>query len=105
MVFFSSSPAGTLSLENNQFTGWLPNIFNETHFLSKLRINYNGFEGPLPETLAALTRLDSLDIDHTHLTGTIPNEICALVHEQSSQLQISADCKSKVTCACCHICF
>ena len=49
--------SGFLTLERNDLTGSLPEIFDQFDEMVELRMNENHLQGPLPESMGRLSKL------------------------------------------------
>eukprot|EP00797_Seminavis_robusta_P001235 Sro1077_g238690.1 leucine rich repeat (335) ;mRNA; f:33416-34618 len=93
-----------LDLSYNQFRGTIP---ENLHFLNSslqdLILNDNAFSGELPEAFYHLTALETLRLDGNELTGRIPGAVCAERGTGVQQLAtLFVDCV--VECGCCDGC-
>eukprot|EP00536_Pseudo-nitzschia_multiseries_P016940 jgi/Psemu1/223162/e_gw1.1302.12.1 len=62
----------TLFLQNNTFTGTIPDMFDHLYRLHELVVDHNQFVGTLPLTLTHLQMLRTLNLSSNQLDGTIP---------------------------------
>ncbi len=70
----------SLSLENNHFTGLVPEaIFNLSN-LTSLDLSGNAFEGPIPDGVENLTSLTFLHLGSNKFIGDIPDAIASLTN-------------------------
>lgn len=58
-------------LNNNAFTGTIPNMSNSTH-LFDLQLHSNGLIGLVPSSLFSLPSLTNISLDNNNLEGPIP---------------------------------
>lgn len=94
----------TLTLNSNNFKGTIPTQIGECFRLELLSLDQNKLTGSIPMELGRLERLKELRLEMNSLVGVVvPSEVCELTKSEVLA-HISADCKSKVTCACCHQC-
>eukprot|EP00253_Pinus_taeda_P020782 PITA_20782 len=61
-----------IDLSGRNLTGWVPSYFAKLTALVNLSLDDNDFTGPMPN-LANLTKLERLSLDHNDLTGPVPN--------------------------------
>ncbi|KAL4333083.1 hypothetical protein GQ457_07G018470 [Hibiscus cannabinus] len=64
-----------LYVDNNDFSGEIPERFGEISELGILHMQGNHFHGSIPRALASLRGLESLDLSGNNLTGTIPLQL------------------------------
>jgi len=62
----------TLHLANNEFTGSIPEMFDELFRLHELVLPNNKFTGTIPNTLTHLQLLKTLNLDANMFEGTLP---------------------------------
>ena len=62
-----------LYLEQNEFTGTIPNEVGKIRAVRDLFLGTNKLEGKIPDIIGTLTNLRALGLDENFLTGTIPN--------------------------------
>jgi hypothetical protein len=80
---------GTLDLEDNDFTGEVPEGFYSLSGLKLLRLSNNtGLTGTLSENISQLTDLQQLSLENTGLGGTLPEGLFDLVKLSSLELNI-----------------
>jgi Leucine-rich repeat (LRR) protein len=60
-----------MSLNNNQLSGDIPDVFLALTGLANLDFSSNNLTGPLPPSMGNLTALTSLHIQNNQLTGTL----------------------------------
>lgn len=74
----------TVDLRNNQFEGslplWLTNAF-------ALYLQQNLFSGPIPDDISELTQLTVLDVSSNQLSGIIPLSLCTMTALQVLSLR------------------
>jgi hypothetical protein len=69
-----------LSLNDNEFTGEIPEWICELVLLTHLDLEYNGFDGKIPACIGSLILLTMLNLsDNKDLAGELPIGICDLV--------------------------
>ncbi|MED6143048.1 hypothetical protein PIB30_003331 [Stylosanthes scabra] len=61
-----------VQLQNNKFSGPIPNLSNSHYYLTSLRIDNNFLTGVVPPSLANLHNLDYLSLANNMLRGPIP---------------------------------
>ena len=94
----------TLTLNSNNFKGTIPSQIGECFRLEFLSLDQNKLTGTIPVELGRLERLKELRLEMNSLVGVeVPSEVCELTKSEALA-HISADCKSKVICACCQQC-
>ena len=82
-----------LDLHTNQFTGSpLPTeiVTQKNHALSFLALNENTFTGQIPDSIGMFAKLSHLDLSSNLVTGTIPNAMEHLSHLKYLFLSINA---------------
>mmetsp|Transcript_19619 Transcript_19619/g.41250 ORF Transcript_19619/g.41250 Transcript_19619/m.41250 type:complete len:669 (-) Transcript_19619:218-2224(-) len=62
----------TLYIDNNLFTGSIPNMFDRLYRLVEIQMQDNAFEGSIPLTLTHLQTLRNLNLASNQLNGVIP---------------------------------
>ena len=62
----------TLWMQDNAFSGAIPDTFVQLSFLQDLNISNNQIRGNLPSNIGKLSRLESLNLATNQLTGTLP---------------------------------
>jgi len=60
-----------MSLNNNQLSGDIPDVFLALTGLANLDFSSNNLTGPLPPSMGNLTALTSLHIQNNQLSGTL----------------------------------
>lgn len=94
----------TLTFNSNNLKGTIPTHIGECFRLELLSLDQNKFTGSIPAELGRLERLKELRLEMNSFVGVeVPAEVCALTKSEAL-VHISADCKNKVTCSCCHQC-
>jgi len=99
-----------LYLHNNMFTGPLLSDVGKLKLLEKLVLNNNEFSGPLPSELGTLNHLDTLWVHFNKFEGAMPESICKRRLSENEPESVYADCFGKdaaVTCnggCCTHCC-
>jgi hypothetical protein len=93
-----------MNLEGALFSGTLSENFRMLNAsLMDLSLNNNQFTGPIPEAFDYLTALETLQIQWNFLTGSISAQICAERGLRFQQLALlTVDCV--VECNCCDWC-
>ncbi|CAI5476225.1 unnamed protein product [Closterium sp. Yama58-4] len=71
-------PPSCRYLNNNQFSGTIPDIFSSLTMLTELHFEDNRLVGFLPPSMGLLTRLNSLNLQRNSLTGAIPASLSRL---------------------------
>ena len=72
-----------LWLQDNAFSGVIPDHLLQLSFLQDLNISNNQLSGPLPDNIGTLSRLESLDLSSNILSGSLPqsfNQFERLTH-------------------------
>lgn len=91
-----------LQLQNNQFSGTLPEDVGNLSNLRQLSLERSGFTGRIPRSMRSMTRLEIAHLQFNNLEGAIPAELCdSLVLED---LRADCDRGGKVKCRCCTQC-
>eukprot|EP00545_Synedropsis_sp_CCMP1620_P011410 CAMPEP_0119010232 /NCGR_PEP_ID=MMETSP1176-20130426/4878_1 /TAXON_ID=265551 /ORGANISM="Synedropsis recta cf, Strain CCMP1620" /LENGTH=620 /DNA_ID=CAMNT_0006962859 /DNA_START=77 /DNA_END=1939 /DNA_ORIENTATION=+ len=81
--FFVSSNLEVFEIEENQFSGLLPDkIASAYPGLLALNLSNNTLTGTLPEDLCLLTNLNKLNLAFNKFHGVIPHDIGAITHLQ-----------------------
>lgn len=94
----------TLTLNSNKLVGTIPSQLGGCFRLQTLSLDQNHLTGPIPAELGQLDRLKELRLEMNSLTGVeVPQTLCELTAKEDLA-HLSADCKKKVTCSCCHQC-
>ncbi|KAJ7515941.1 hypothetical protein O6H91_22G035300 [Diphasiastrum complanatum] len=62
----------SIDLSNNSFIGVIPDCFGKMASLTYLRLNNNSLTGAFPSSLATITALDFLDLSFNNLSGYVP---------------------------------
>ncbi|KAL3622042.1 hypothetical protein CASFOL_034238 [Castilleja foliolosa] len=62
----------SISLDNNKFTGLIPNSLSSCSSLTSLSLSGNQFSGKLPSGIWSMPALESLDMSDNLLSGEIP---------------------------------
>ena len=93
-----------LDLASNDFSGTIPNSFQDLHQLGK-DVCWHWFAYYEPWQELNLSHFNCwlavhLALDHNHLTGQVPDGICDL----TGLLRLSSDCGTDVQCNCCTEC-
>lgn len=93
-----------LTLNNNFFNGTIPASIGGCYRLKTFHVDNNNLTGDIPTEIGHLNRLESVQLESNKFVGVeVPKEVCNLV-TQESLAHLSADCKEKITCSCCHEC-
>ncbi|KAL5802515.1 hypothetical protein ACOSQ4_030820 [Xanthoceras sorbifolium] len=69
---YESKTTTILSLENNSFSGELPNCWMNWQYLNVLNLGDNKFTGNLPPSMGNLSYLQSLTLRKNNLSGVLP---------------------------------
>lgn len=94
-----------IALDQNQLTGTIPVMFGSLSQLQTINLNDNELEGEVPSQLGNLFALQNLFLHTNELSGSMPLEICAL--RDLSLSQLTSDCL-ELQCEqpeCCTLCF
>jgi Leucine-rich repeat (LRR) protein len=75
-----------LHLDNNDFTGVIPNWIGGWASLVILDLSNNQINGSVPSEIGALTSLLTLDLSNNQITGLVPSEISKLNNLTSLKL-------------------
>jgi hypothetical protein len=67
-----------LSLDNNHFSGSIPDSLSNLSTLQQLSLSYNQLSSAIPTNLFQLSSLVHLDLSHNTLTGTLPSDLSSL---------------------------
>ncbi|CAB9501711.1 expressed unknown protein [Seminavis robusta] len=101
---FALTDLSEMNLEGASFSGTIPEeirLLNASLF--DLYLNDNAFTGPVPEAFDHLTALETLQIQGNQLTGSISAAVCAERGLRFQQLAtLIVDCS--VECTCCDFC-
>mmetsp|Transcript_32818 Transcript_32818/g.49618 ORF Transcript_32818/g.49618 Transcript_32818/m.49618 type:complete len:111 (-) Transcript_32818:203-535(-) len=96
-----------LVLSSNNFTGQIrSDIFTNLFQLRILALDDNGFSGPVPETLSPLSQLTTLALQENDFVGVISDSICNATVKGNARIQLRSltiDCE-EVACECCTNC-
>uniref|UniRef100_A0A8J9X152 Uncharacterized protein n=1 Tax=Phaeodactylum tricornutum TaxID=2850 RepID=A0A8J9X152_PHATR len=92
-----------LSVANNRLAGTIPREIAACEVLTEAYFDYNQFTGTIPAEFGFLKHLETLRVSGNLFHGDVPVQVCALTREHVLT-NFMADCKSKVTCECCHRC-
>eukprot|EP00978_Attheya_sp_CCMP212_P000781 scaffold1602_cov56-Attheya_sp.AAC.1 len=95
-----------LRLANNNLVGPIPADFGVLLDLEILLLNGNGLTGTIPKELGDLTKLTSLRLQGNELNGEMPTIMCLLRSTKLKLLESDCDGDSpEVVCTCCSDCF
>jgi hypothetical protein len=83
--------------------GTIPREIAACEVLTEAYFDYNQFTGTIPAEFGFLKHLETLRVSGNLFHGDVPVQVCALTREHVLT-NFMADCKSKVTCECCHRC-
>ena len=66
-----------LFLENNNFSGPIPDDIGSLSYLRQLELDHNALTGTVPETLGLLSKLETLHLNDNALEGPLPSGLWA----------------------------
>ncbi|WMV12259.1 hypothetical protein MTR67_005644 [Solanum verrucosum] len=72
-LFHSNMTLRHLLVENNRFTGVIPDTLGFVQTMEVLRLDRNAFSGSVPQNLNNLTHVNELYISNNNLKGLLPN--------------------------------
>lgn len=107
-LYSSSRALQYVQFAGNKFNGPLEDRFNDTGLnnLIALAINDNQFSGPIPESIEGLDSLAFLLIQNNNFSGPVPGNICNITGPNNLRL-LEADCGGDPIanqCTCCTRC-
>ena len=79
------SSLGYLLLDHNKLTGRIPD-FSEFTSLVLLKLNNNNFSGPIPESLGTLPSLSRLHLNDNNLSGAMPSWLSNMQSTRMTEL-------------------
>jgi hypothetical protein len=89
---------------NNALTGTIPASIGQWTALTGIDVGDNALTGTIPASIGYWSQIQGAYFQANQFTGTMPIDICPYINETNGDY-IWADCKSKINCTCCTLCY